>query len=108
MPFLKGRSCLLQIIDSICSQSCEPAGKARIVAVPPEQRAAIEKAIMDAFLTGSDDNFDQLLEVIPTPPHLHRNFTRDMSVILSPKSCNARHITVRRHTHHQEQAPRFT
>ena len=75
--------------------------------MPPEQRAAIEKAIMDAFLTGSDDNFDQLLVVIPTPAHLHRNCTRGLSIILSPKTCNARHILVRRHTHYQEQPPRF-
>ena len=85
----------MQIIDLVCNQSCEAAGKARIVAVPPEQRAAIEEAIMNAFLTGSDDNFDQLLEVIPTPAHLHRNRTRGMSIILSPKTCNARYIPVK-------------
>ncbi|CAL5229490.1 g12825 [Coccomyxa viridis] len=39
------------------------AGKAPIVAVPPEQRQAIEDAIMAAFLAGTDDNFDKLLEV---------------------------------------------
>ena len=39
------------------------AGKAPIVAVPPEQREAIESIIMEAFLAGTDDNFDRLLEV---------------------------------------------
>lgn len=39
------------------------AGKAPIVAVPPEQREAIESVIMEAFLAGTDDNFDRLLEV---------------------------------------------
>ena len=39
------------------------AGKAPIVAVPPKQRQAIEDAIMAAFLAGTDDNFDKLLEV---------------------------------------------
>ncbi len=33
------------------------------MAVPPEQRQAIEDAIMAAFLAGTDDNFDKLLEV---------------------------------------------
>jgi len=39
------------------------AGKAPIVAVPPEQREAIQSVIMEAFLAGTDDNFDRLLEV---------------------------------------------
>lgn len=33
------------------------------MAVPPEQRQAIEDAIMGAFLAGTDVNFDKLLEV---------------------------------------------
>ena len=33
------------------------------MAVPPEQRQAIEDAIMQAFLAGTDENFDKLLEV---------------------------------------------
>ena len=74
--FLKGQFCILQIIDLMCNQSCGAAGKTRIVAVPPEQRAAIERAIMDAFLTGSDDNFDRLLEVRSTPAHLHIKLQR--------------------------------
>lgn len=45
------------------------AGKASIVAVPPEQRQAIEDVIMEAFLAGTDDNFDTLLEAsIVAPP----------------------------------------
>ena len=30
--------------------------------MPPEQRAAVEAAIMAAFLTGDDASFDQLME----------------------------------------------
>lgn len=45
------------------------AGKAPIVAVPPEQRQAIEGVIMEAFLAGTDDNFDRLLEVGVSTPH---------------------------------------
>ena len=46
------------------------SGKAPIVAVPPEQRQAIEDIIMEAFLAGTDDNFDRLLEV-KISPHLN-------------------------------------
>ena len=48
-----------------------PAGKVPIVAVPPEQRQAIEDAIMEAFLAGTDDNFDKLLEVSGQIPPWH-------------------------------------
>ncbi len=40
------------------------------MAVPPEQRQAIEDAIMAAFLAGTDDNFDKLLEV-SSPAGIH-------------------------------------
>ena len=50
---------------------------------------------MNAFLTGSDDNFDQLLEVSPTPAHLHMNCCKGISINLSPKVCNARRILAR-------------
>ena len=43
-------------------KSVRPTGKAPIVGVPPKQRQAIEDVIMEAFLAGTDDNFDRLLE----------------------------------------------
>lgn len=47
----------------VCSTGLMGAGSAPIVAVPPDQRQAIEDAIMQAFLAGTDENFDKLLGV---------------------------------------------
>ncbi len=47
------------------------------MAVPPEQRHAIEDAIMQAFLAGTDENFDKLLEVALLPVYSKRNAVCD-------------------------------
>lgn len=59
------------------------AGKAPILAVPREQREAIESAIMEAFLAGTDENFDVLLEVCELLIHLSSCMMRAGSISFS-------------------------